>query len=76
MSAFFNLFYTKTVHFSISIALNKYVNSLYENGINYNQDNNFMSNTANNNSPKSELEDFNQIKIKTNDLDECCNIYG
>lgn len=54
MSAFPDLFYIEAIHLSNSIALSIYINSTCSDWINYNQNNNFISNTKNDNSPESE----------------------
>lgn len=59
ISAFPNVFYIRAAYLSNNIALSRYVNSAHSNWDNYNQDNDFMSDTANNDSPESEPEDLN-----------------
>lgn len=67
LSAFLDLFYTRAIYFSNGIALSKYVNFGHSNWDNYNQDNDFMSDIANNNGLESEPEDFNQPGINLDD---------
>lgn len=76
MSAFPNLFYSKAVHFLNGIALSQYINFVHNNWDNYNQDNDFISNTTNNNSSKSEPKNPNQLKINPNNLNKFYNIYN
>lgn len=59
ISVFSNFFYTKIIYLSNNIALTRYVNSTHGNWDNYNQNNNIMSNTTNNDGPKSEPKDLN-----------------
>ena len=75
MSAFPNLFYTGAAHLSNGIALSQYVNSARGNWDNYNQDNDFMSNTANDDGLESEPEDLNRVGIHPDDPNKLYGIY-
>lgn len=59
ISAFLDLFYIRATYLLNNITLTRYVNFIYDNWDNYNQNNNITTNTANNNGPKSEPEDSN-----------------
>lgn len=59
ISAFPNLFYTRAFYLLNSVALSQYVNVAYSNWDNYNQHNDFIFNTKNNNHFKSESENLN-----------------
>lgn len=67
ISIFPNLFYTTTTYLSTGIVFNKYMNFAHGNWDNYNQDNNFIFDIANNNGLESKLEDPNEPKIYCND---------
>lgn len=75
MSAFPDLFYTGAANLSNGIALSKYVNSARGNWDNYNQDNDFMSDTANDDGPESEPEAPNRPGVNPDDPDELYGIY-
>ena len=70
---FLDFFSTKVTHLSTGIALSKYINSAHGNWDNYNQNDNFISNTAKIKGPESELEAFNQLKVN---LDNPNKLYG
>ncbi len=75
ISAFPDLFYTGATHLSNGIALTKYVNSAHGNWDNYNQDDDVMSDTANDDGPESEPEDPNRPEVDPDDPDELYGIY-
>ncbi len=75
ISAFPDFFNTGATHLSNGIALTKYVNFTHGNWDNYNQDDNIMSDTANNDSPKSEPQDPNWLEVDLDDLDKLYNVY-
>ncbi len=76
ISAFPNLFYTGATHLSNGIALTRYVNSAPSNWDNYNQDDNIMSETANDDGPESEPKDLNRPEVDPDDPDELYGIYN
>ncbi len=75
ISAFPDLFYTGATHLSNGIALNRYVNSARGNQDNYNQDDDVISDTANNDGPESEPEDPNRPEVDPDDPDEFYGVY-
>ena len=72
---FLNLFYIEATHLSNNIVLTRYIYSAHGSWDNYNQDNNVISNTVNNDSLKNELEDLNWPKVDPNNLNKLYNIY-
>lgn len=75
ISAISDLFYIGAIHLSNGIALTRYVNSACGNWDNYNQNNNVMSDTTNDDCPESKLEDPNRPKVDPDDSDKLQNIY-
>lgn len=76
MSAFLDIFYIRSTHFSNGIVLSRYIKSARDNWDNFNLDNRFISNIANNDSPKSEPKDFNRLGDNLNNLDKIEGIYN
>ncbi len=75
ISAFPDLFYIWSAYLSNSITLSKYVDFTRGNWDNFNLDNGYMSDIANNDGPKSELEDFIGAGDNPNDPDKLYGIY-
>ncbi len=75
MSAFPDLFYVGNAHLSNGIALSRYVDSARGNWDNFNLDDGYMSDTANNDGPESEPEDPNGPEDNPDNPDELDGIY-
>lgn len=60
ISAFLDFFYIKSTYLSHGIALTKFIDSTLDNWINFDLDNGFISNIANNDGPESEPENPNR----------------
>ncbi len=75
ISIFPDLFYVGSAHLSNGIALSRYVDSAQGNWDNFNLDDEYMSDTANNDGPESELEDPNGPRDNPDDPDELDGIY-
>ncbi len=75
MSVFPNLFYIESAHLSNGIALSRYVNSTRGNWDNFNLNDGYMSDTTNNDGPKSEPEDLNGPWDNPDNPDKLDSIY-
>lgn len=75
ISAFPDFFYIGSAHLSNNIALSRYIDSTQDNYNNFNLDNGFMSNTANDDGLESEPEDPNGHGDNPNDPNKLDRIY-
>lgn len=76
MSIFSSFFCIGALYLLNRIILCQYINFVYSNWDNHNQDNNFISHIANNNSLKSESKDFIWFEINLDNQDKFYNIYN
>lgn len=72
---FLNLFYIKATDLSNNIILTKYINYVYSNWDNYNQDNNITFDIVNNDGLESEHKNLNELKVDLDNPDKFYSIY-